>query len=195
MPSRYMQLPYDQAVGIVLINRKGLVWAGQRPPECARVDTAGSWHMPQGRIEQCEPAREAALRILGHVTGIRSVQLIAEAPGWFTYELPSELVGVALKGKYCGQKVRWIALRFLGDDDESSIGLREMTAGAWKWVPAADVPRLAPALLQELYGDVVATFAPLLPAAGRPGRSGGRAREPVKAQPAAALPWFVTLFG
>ena len=166
MPSRYMQLPYDQAVGIVLINRKGLVWAGQRPPECARFDTAGSWHMPQGRIEPCEPAREAALRILERATGIRSVEVIAEAPGWFTYELPSELVGVALKGKYCGQKVRWIALRFLGDDSEIDIAPREGARAhfeGWKWVSARKVARMTAPLKRELYEDVVAAFAPFLP--------------------------------
>lgn len=196
MPSRYMQLPYDQAVGLVLINRKGLVWTGQRQPECASVDGAGSWHMPQGRIEPCEPAREAALRILERVTGIRSVQVIAEAPGWFTYELPAELVGVALEGKYCGQKVRWIALRFVGDDDEIDIlplKGRRAHFKDWKWVSARNLPRMTSPLKREVYEDVVATFAPFLLSPPQP--VSNVPRETTASPQAAALPWFITLFG
>jgi len=196
MPSRYMQLPYDQAVGIVLINRKGLVWTEQRLPECANIDAAGSWHMPQGRIEPCEPVCEAALRILERATGIRSVQMIAEAPGWFTYELPAELVGVALKGKFCGQKVRWIALRFLGDDSEIDIAPREDGRAhfeGWKWMRARDLVRMTAPLKRELYEDVVATFAPFLTPPRQPALN--RPRETTVSPQAAGLPWFITLFG
>ena len=140
-----------------------------------------------------EPVREAGLRALAEDMGISKVQVLAEAPGWFTYELPADMIGVALNGQYCGEKQKWLAARFLGDDDETSIGLRDRLR-RWKWVPAADVPKLAPVFKQELYEDVVATFAPFLPASG-PSLSGSRPSEPVKAQPAAALPWFVTLFG
>ena len=193
MLSRYMQLPYSLCAGVMLVNRRGLVCVGQRPPECSMVASAGSWQMPQGDMAPDEPVREASLRVLAEALSLRKVQVLAEAPGWFTCELPAELIGVALQGQYCGQKQKWLAARLLGEDDEFSIGARD-DSRAWKWVPAADVPRLAPPLLQELYGDVIATFAPLLPAAGPP-PPGSRPPEPVKAQPAAVLPWFVTLFG
>ena len=51
--------------------------------------------------------------------------MLAEAPGWFTYELPAHLIGVALKGQYCGQKQKWLAVRFLGDDEEIAVGPRD----------------------------------------------------------------------
>jgi putative (di)nucleoside polyphosphate hydrolase len=194
MLSRYMQLPYGLCVGIMLVNRSGLVCVGQRPPECSMIASAPCWQMPQGSMASADLAREAGLRVLAEDMGISRVQVLAEAPGWFTYELPAELIGVALKGQYCGQKQKWLAARLLGDDDEIAIGLRD-SLRCWKWVPATDVPRLAPPLKQELYEDVVATFAPLLSAACSP-LTGSRPSEPVKAQPiAAALPWFVTLFG
>lgn len=194
MLSRYMQLPYRLSVGIMLVNRSGLVCVGQRLPECSMVAPAEYWQMPQGSMASADLAREAGLRVLAEDMGISRVQVLAEAPGWFTYELPAELIGVALKGQYCGQKQKWLAARFLGDDDEIPIGLRDRLR-CWTWVPAADVPRLAPPLKQELYEDVVATFAPFLPVSGPPSLSDSRPNEPVKAQPAAALPWFVTLFG
>jgi putative (di)nucleoside polyphosphate hydrolase len=185
MLSRYMQLPYRPCVGIMLVNRSGLVCVGQRLPECSMVAPAECWQMPQGGIAPAEPAREAGLRVLAEDMGVIRVQVLAEAPGWFTYELPAHLMGVALKGQYCGQKQKWLAVRFLGDDEEIAIGPRPT---AWRWMPAADVPRFAPRLKREIYQDVVATFAPFLPMPSQP-------HETATSQPAAALPWFVSLFG
>src|SRR5688572_19259224 len=111
MLSRYMQLPYGLCVGIMLVNRSGLVCVGQRPPECSMIASAACWQMPQGSMASADLAREAGLRVLAEDMGISRVQVLAEAPGWFTYELPAELIGVALKGQYCGQKQKWLAAR------------------------------------------------------------------------------------
>ena len=193
MLSRYMQLPYRPCVGIMLLNRSGLVCVGRRLPECAMVAPAECWQMPQGSIAPAEPAREAGLRVLSEDMGVIRVQVLAEAPGWFTYELPAHLIGVALKGQYCGQKQKWLAVRFLGDDEEIAVGPRNGATSAWRWVVAADVPRLAPRLKREIYEDVVATFAPFLPVPSQPAPS--RPQENVTSQRAAVLPWFVSLFG
>jgi putative (di)nucleoside polyphosphate hydrolase len=190
MLSRYMQLPYRPCVGIMLLNRSGLVCVGQRLLECSKVAPPECWQMPQGPIAPAEPAREAGLRVLAEDMGVVRAQVLAEAPGWFTYELPAHLIGIALKGQYCGQKQKWLAVRFLGDDGEIALRPRH-GATAWKWVPAADVPRLAPRLKRELYEDVIATFAPLLPAHDRPAPT--QTHTTTAPQPAAVLPWFVSL--
>ena len=193
MLSRYMQLPYRPCVGIMLLNRSGRVCVGQRLPECAMVAPAECWQMPQGSIAPAEPAREAGLRVLSEDMGVIRAQVLAEAPGWFTCELPAHLIGVALKGQYCGQKQKWLAVRFLGEDEEIAVGPRNGATSAWRWVPAADVPRLAPRLKREIYEDVIATFAPFLPVPRQTAPS--RPQENVTSQPMAALPWFVSLFG
>jgi len=192
MLSRYMQLPYRPCVGIMLLNRSGLVCVGRRLPECAMVAPAECWQMPQGSIAPAEPA-EAGLRVLSEDMGVIRVQVLAEAPGWFTYELPAHLIGIAFKGQYCGQKQKWLAVRFLGDDEEIAVGPRNGATSAWRWVVAADVPRLAPRLKREIYEDVVATFAPFLPVPSQPAPR--RPQENVTSQRAAVLPWFVSLFG
>ena len=192
MLSRYMQLPYRPCVGIMLLNRSGLVCVGQRLPECAKVAPPECWQMPQGSIAPAEPACEAGLRVLAEDMGVVRAQVLAEAPGWFTYELPAHLIGVALKGQYCGQKQKWLAVRFLGEDKEIVLGPRN-GAAAWRWVPAADVPQLAPRLKREIYEDVIATFAPLLPVHSR--QAPTRSRASTAPQRAAELPWFVSLFG
>jgi len=192
MLPRYMQLPYRPCVGIMLLNRSGLVCMGQRLPECSKVAPPDCWQMPQGSIAPAEPACEAGLRVLAEDMDVIRVQVLAEAPGWFTYELPAPLIGIALKGQYCGQKQKWLAVRFLGDDEEIILSPRNGAAG-WRWVPAADVPQLAPRLKRELYHDVVATFAPLLPVHSR--STPTQPRETTTSQPAAALPWFVSRIG
>ena len=55
-------LPYRPGAGVVLINRQGLVFAGQRIDRPAADPAA--WQMPQGGIDKGETPREAALREL-----------------------------------------------------------------------------------------------------------------------------------
>lgn len=165
MLSYHTRLPHLPGVGVVLINDAGLVWMGQRLPECAKVEPAGGWEMPQVGVGPGETVRDAALVAIEEKAGIRSVQVLAEAPGWFTCELPTELIGVALNGQYCGQKQKWLALRFLGDDSEIELTPRAGRGGefaSWRWVPAEEVPQLAAPLMRELYEDVIATFAPFI---------------------------------
>ena len=41
-------LPFRTCVGIMLLNRNGLVWVGRRRPKWAGDHTAHIWQMPQG---------------------------------------------------------------------------------------------------------------------------------------------------
>lgn len=159
-------LPLRPCVGVVLFNAEGLVWVGKHTPRWARNhpdhDDGGYWQLPQGGIEPLEPSREAAFRELWEETGVRSASLIGDIPGWLTYELPQQLLGVALKGKYCGHRLRWYAMRFEGDDSEIDIGPKGTMKSefeAWQWVPLADVPRLAVDFRRPVYEEVVQEFA------------------------------------
>ena len=157
-----LELPYRPCVGIMLINRDGLVWVGRRLPKWQGDRAAYIWQMPQGGIDAGERNRAAALRELEEETGVRSVEVIAEAPGWFVYDLPDELLGIALKGKYRGQKQKWFAMRFTGDDSEIDISARrghKAEFDAWRWVPAAELPTLIVSFKRQIYLDVVRAFA------------------------------------
>ena len=86
-------MPYRDCVGTAVFNAEGLVFIGRRKPEEDPEDSSehGSpWQMPQGGIDKGEDPHEAALRELYEETSIRSVQLIAEAPGWIYYDLPDD---------------------------------------------------------------------------------------------------------
>ena len=107
-------------------------------------------------------AAAAALRELEEETGVTSVKLLAEAPGWLSYDLPDELLGIALKGRYRGQRQKWFAMRFEGDDAEIDIAPRrghKAEFDAWRWAAAAELPRLIVPFKRQVYADVVAAFA------------------------------------
>jgi putative (di)nucleoside polyphosphate hydrolase len=160
-----LDLPYRPCVGIMLIDRRGLVWVGRRRPKWADHGSAHIWQMPQGGIATGERARLAALRELEEETGVTSIELLAEAPGWFTYDLPEELVGIALKGRYRGQKQKWFAMRFTGSEGEIDIGPRhgrKAEFDAWRWAPVSQLQRLIVPFKRQVYRDVVAEFAPLV---------------------------------
>ena len=52
------------------------------------------------------------LRELEEEIGTGRAEVIGEHPDWLTYDLPADLVGIAWRGRYRGQRQRWFALRF-----------------------------------------------------------------------------------
>ena len=156
-------LPYRPCVGVMLINRDGLVWAGRRVPiNNSEYDGSSQlWQMPQGGIDKNEDPLKAAFRELEEETGITSASLLEAMPGWVTYDLPAHMIGIGLKGKYRGQKQRWFALRFEGDDSEININPigHEKEFDAWQWKKMADLPGLIVPFKRQVYDDVCAAFA------------------------------------
>ena len=121
------------------------------------------WQMPQGGIDKNEDPLKAAFRELEEETGIVSASLLEAMPGWVTYDLPAHMIGIGLKGKYRGQKQRWFALRFEGDDSEINIDPigHEKEFDAWQWKKMADLPGLIVPFKRKVYDDVCAAFAHL----------------------------------
>jgi putative (di)nucleoside polyphosphate hydrolase len=162
LAERTLDLPYRPCVGIMLINRDGLVWVGRRRPKWAGFGAAHIWQMPQGGITSGESERAAALRELEEETGVTSVELLAEAPGWFSYDLPDELIGIALKGRYRGQRQKWFAMRFTGREAEIDVaprGGRKAEFDAWRWADVSELPGLTVPFKRQVYADVVREFA------------------------------------
>jgi len=160
-------LPYRPCVGIMVLNRDGLVWAGRRIP-IGNSEYDGSpqlWQMPQGGIDKDEDPQAAAYRELYEETGMTSVKLLGRASGWINYDLPAELIGIGLKGKYRGQTQAWFAFRFEGDDSEIAInpppGGHEPEFDQWAWRPMQELPGLIVEFKRAVYDRVVAEFSHL----------------------------------
>lgn len=159
-------LPYRDCVGVAVFNREGMVFIGRRKPEDDPEDSTefGSpWQMPQGGIDEGEDALAAAHRELFEETSIRSVALLAEAPGWIHYDLPDEALGIALKGRYRGQRQRWFAFRFTGEDSEIDVatpgdGSVPAEFDRWRWAPLPDLPDLIVPFKRDAYRQVVDAF-------------------------------------
>ena len=157
-------LPYRPCVGVMVLNRAGLVWVGRRliEPKGEMEGATALWQMPQGGIDAGEDPRRAAERELYEETGIRSVGYLGETSGWINYDLPPDLVGIALKGKYRGQTQKWFAFRFEGEDGEVAIDPppegHAAEFDAWAWKPMDEVLSLVVPFKRAVYEAVVAEF-------------------------------------
>ncbi|WOE73810.1 RNA pyrophosphohydrolase [Alterisphingorhabdus coralli] len=149
-------LPYRPCAGIMLLNAKGLVFAGQR------LDNPGSpaWQMPQGGIDKGEDPESAALRELGEETGISSdkVDIVTRTRDELFYDLPDELIGKIWKGKWRGQRQIWFLMRFLGQDSDINIATDHAEFSRWKWADPMQLPDMIVPFKRQLYRDVLKEF-------------------------------------
>jgi putative (di)nucleoside polyphosphate hydrolase len=153
MPS---SLPYRPAVGVMLLNRQGLVFVGKRIDQ-----TIEGWQMPQGGIDKGEEPREAVMRELKEETGTDKARIIAEMPDWVTYDLPRHLVGIAFHGKYGGQRQKWFAMRFTGEDSDIDLHSHEPEFSSWKWLAIEELPQVIVPFKRDSYAKVVAALGHL----------------------------------
>jgi putative (di)nucleoside polyphosphate hydrolase len=163
------RLPYRDCAGIALFNREGKVFIGRRKAgdDLEKGPESGApWQMPQGGIDAGEQPLETAQRELFEETGVTSIDLVAEAPDWVLYDLPDALLGSALKGKYRGQRQRWFAFRFTGNDSEIDVlmpgqGKFRAEFDSWRWEDLARTPDLIVEFKRDAYKKIVAAFADL----------------------------------
>lgn len=155
-------LPYRPCVGVMLFNRAGDVFTGRRIDQ----DGGEAWQMPQGGVDEGEESDlpAAAFRELHEETGIakNKVKIVAEHHDWLTYDLPPDLLGKALKGRYRGQTQKWFLARFLGKDKDVRLDLHEPEFNAWQWTPYRDLPKVIVPFKRALYEVLVEGFGPII---------------------------------
>jgi putative (di)nucleoside polyphosphate hydrolase len=162
------QLPYRPCAGVMLLNRDGLAFIGRRVGGPENAPRSHEWQMPQGGIDEGEDPYEAALRELYEETSVSSVSLLAEAPAWFTYDIPDEIAGKGWTRKYRGQTQKWFAFRFTGEESEIDIahpggGKHKPEFQMWRWERVDRLPALIVPFKRPVYEKVVAAFSHLVP--------------------------------
>lgn len=155
---------YRPCVGIMLLNADGLVFIGKRrlKRSSESIGDAHLWQMPQGGIDAGEEPFAAALRELTEETNITSVEKLAEAPDWYTYDLPVDASKKSWRGRYQGQRQKWFALRFTGDESEINVlspaGGVKPEFETWRWARMETLPDLIIPFKRGVYEKVVEIF-------------------------------------
>jgi putative (di)nucleoside polyphosphate hydrolase len=129
---------YRPCAGVVLRDARGRIFLGRRKGLPAEAEHA--WQMPQGGIDPGEDARTAAVRELREETGIPArlveVERVAQAP--VTYDLPEGTAPAHWRGRWRGQALTWVHLRFLGTDADVDIATEHPEFEDWRWASPKD---------------------------------------------------------
>ena len=139
----------------MVLDAKGRVFVGKRIDQSIEA-----WQMPQGGIDEGEAPEETMRRELKEEISTDHVQILREHPDWLTYDLPANLIGIALHGRYRGQRQRWFALRFTGEDgDIRRDADPHPEFDAWRWTQIGELPSLAVDFKKPIYTILMASFA------------------------------------
>ena len=165
---------YRAGVGIALFNKQGRVWCGKRNPALIHTpktpqggtqgNARGLWQMPQGGIDAGEDPLDAAFRELFEETGITQDKVrLASQTHWLVYSLPPEMKRHVWGGQYLGQRQKWFAMHFLGDDSHVWLNTQNPPEFvAWEWQHFETTPQTVISFKQDLYHQLVSAFLPIV---------------------------------
>jgi putative (di)nucleoside polyphosphate hydrolase len=155
---------YRPNVGIALFNSAGQVLIGRRfKNDGPEIILPGlEWQMPQGGVDDGEDLRTAALRELWEETGVARADYLDET-GWLTYDFPPYDGPPHRFAKFCGQRQKWFAMRFTGQDADidplTSRNGQPAEFDSWRWERLDRVADLVVPFRRHVYQEVARSFA------------------------------------
>lgn len=158
-------LPYRPNVGVALFNRAGLVLIAKRiEDDGPEVIGAGyEWQMPQGGVDEGEDLEAAVRRELHEETAVRSVEILGATEDWLTYDFPPYSGPPHKLAAFRGQRQRWYAMRFVGDEGEIDVTRSVEGVPAefseWRWERLAAAAELVVPFKRAIYAELVRAFA------------------------------------
>lgn len=152
-------LPMRPNVGAVLFDRRGLVFVARRADLPNAEGAPGGWQLPQGGIDPKEDPRGAVLRELEEEIGTARARIVGEHEAWLSYEFPPGLA-TPIARKWRGQRQRWFALRFEGEDADIRLDRDpDPEFDAWRWAELSEVPGMAVGFKRAIYDALAVSFA------------------------------------
>jgi len=152
-----LKRPYRSCVGLMVFNKIGQVFCGQR-----LGNKAEAWQLPQGGIDEEETPIEAGFRELKEETSIVNVEFVSEYPEWLNYDIPLPLANDLWEGKFRGQTQRWLLFSFTGIDNEININTSHPEFKNWEWINPTQLPLKAISFKQEIYSKINKVFIPII---------------------------------
>jgi putative (di)nucleoside polyphosphate hydrolase len=155
---------YRRNVGIALFGADGRVLIGHRfKDDGPEIILPGlEWQMPQGGIDADEEPATAVMRELWEETGVRHATIIGETD-WLSYDFPPYRGPVHRLGTFRGQRQKWFALQFTGDESEiEPLATRNGAPpefDAWRWERLDRVADLVVPFRRAVYAEVARSFA------------------------------------
>ena len=120
---------YRKCVGMMILNTNKEILVGRRLDH-----PSGYWQMPQGGIDENENPKEAVWREMMEEIGTNKAKLIKVSNQWINYDIPPETLKTLPWGhKYIGQRQKWFAFDFLGEDEDINVGTDNPEFSEWKW--------------------------------------------------------------
>ena len=149
------KLPYRSNVGIMMVNKTGYIFVGQRLD-----NNQNAWQMPQGGIDAGENPETAAYRELLEETGVnqQNVRFLASSSRWLSYDLPEDLIPTLWNGKFRGQKQKWFLFKFLGKDGDINIATEHPEFSKWKWISKENLLEEIVPFKKSVYENVLKEF-------------------------------------
>ncbi len=152
---------YRPNVGVVLFNRTGGVFFGRRVGDFEVVGEGAGlyrWQFPQGGVDADEDIAAAAFRELKEETGVTTARLLTLTPGWLAYDFPPQYA----KRGWRGQRQKWAAMLFEGDDREIDLDADDhQEFDRWRWGALEEAPSLIVPFKRAVYEEIVGAFTPL----------------------------------
>lgn len=154
MSERHKNLPYRPCVGIVLFNDKGEVFIGER------MESEGSWQLPQGGIDEGESVEDAFFRELKEEVGTDAAEIVRAYDKVLCYDFPDFIQHKLYNGRYRGQEQNWIAARFTGSDADIDIYAHTFPEfRGWRWAAIDEILEIIVPFKRPTYEEVLGAFS------------------------------------
>ena len=124
---------------------------------------SGYWQMPQGGIDENENPKEAVWREMMEEIGTNKAKLIKVSSQWINYDIPPETLKTLPWGhKYIGQRQKWFAFDFLGEDKDINVGTDSPEFSEWKWAELDSIVGNIVPFKRNVYSIILEEFKDLL---------------------------------